>query len=76
MWKACDGCIGMSEEEGGFGVSFTERLFGLVIFLVGVTALYYVWTSLQVLAEYGWFFAFLNIILIGIGLVLMTAKTE
>jgi hypothetical protein len=67
---------GMSEEEGGFGVGLAEKLFGLVIFLVGVMSLYYVWTSLSVLEEFGGFFAFLNIVMIGIGLVLMTAKTE
>jgi hypothetical protein len=68
--------LDMSEEEGGFGIGLAEKLFGLVIFLVGVMSLYYVSTSLHVLEEFGGFFAFLNIIIIGIGLVLMTAKTE
>ncbi len=66
----------MSEEEGGFGISLAEKLFGLVIFLVGVMALYYVLTSLHVLEEFGGFFAFLNVVLISVGLVLMIAKTE
>ncbi len=53
-----------------------ERLFGVVIIFVGGLTMYYVLTSLQDLDIYAGFFAVLNVILIILGLLLLTAKTE
>jgi hypothetical protein len=66
---------GMSE-EGSFGVSVAERFFGFILLIMGVVALYYTVTSAQVLLVFTGFFAFLSIILIVLGFILMTAKTE
>jgi len=63
-------------EEGGFGISFVEKVFGVLIFAIGALALYYVATSLDALGSFAGFFGFLNIVLIALGLVLITAKTE
>lgn len=63
-------------EEGGFGISFAEKFFGLVILITGALSMYYVLTSLADLGNFAGFFGFLNIILILVGLVLLTAKTE
>jgi hypothetical protein len=63
-------------EEGSFGLSLAEKFFGLILFIVGVIALYYTITSAQALLAFTGFFGFLSIILIVLGFVLMTAKTE
>jgi hypothetical protein len=63
-------------EEGNFWIKLMERLFGVVIIFVGGLTMYYVLTSLQDLDIYAGFFAVLNVILIILGLLLLTAKTE
>lgn len=63
-------------EEGGFGISLLERFLGLIILLAGTLSLYYVLTSLQELGNFAGFLGFLNVILIVLGLLLITAKTE
>jgi hypothetical protein len=63
-------------EEGGFGIGFAEKFFGFLLLAVGIVAFYYAVTSAQALGSFTGFFGFLNIILIALGLVLMTAKTE
>jgi hypothetical protein len=63
-------------EEGGFGINFAEKFFGLLVFIIGVLALYYMLTSLQALGGFAGLFGFLNIVYIVLGLILITAKTE
>ena len=63
-------------EEGGFGISFAENIFGLLLLLVGATAMYYVYVSSGQLGNFSVFFACLNLIVMAIGFVLLTAKTE
>lgn len=63
-------------EEGSFGVSFVERFFGFILLVVGVLALYYTITSASVLQGFTGFFGFLTAIMIILGFVLLTAKTE
>jgi len=65
----------LSEQEA-FWVKLLERLFGVILILVGAFTIYYVTTSLQQLAIYSWFFGFLDALLMIIGLILLTAKTE
>ena len=66
----------MSEEEGGFGLGFAEKIFGLLLLAVGILALYYVITSAQTLGNFTGFFGFLDLVLIALGWILLTAKTE
>jgi len=63
-------------EEGSFGLSMMEKLFGFVILVAGFIFIYYTATSTQVLGAYAVFFGFLSVILMVIGLVLMIAKTQ
>lgn len=63
-------------EEGSFGVSLAERFFGFIILIMGAFALYYTITSAQALLVFTAFFSLLSIILIVLGFVLLTAKTE
>jgi len=63
-------------EEGGFGVAVAERFFGLMLVIIGGLAMYYTFTSTDALEAFTWFFGFLSIILVALGLFLITAKTE
>ena len=63
-------------EEGSFGLSFVERVFGLVILITGAMISYYTFTSTAALGAYTGFFGFLSLAVLGLGLILITAKTE
>jgi hypothetical protein len=63
-------------QEGGFGLSVFQRFLGFLILMLGALSLYYTLTSLPELGNYAGLFGFLNIIMIVVGLVLLTAKTE
>lgn len=63
-------------EEGSFGLNLAEKFFGFILLIVGIVTLYYTITSTQALLAFTGFFGFLSIILVVLGFVLMTAKTE
>ncbi|MGB8779524.1 MAG: hypothetical protein WCD81_02620 [Candidatus Bathyarchaeia archaeon] len=63
-------------DEGGFGIGLAEKFFGLIIFVVGLLALYYTATSASTLGALTGFFSVLCLILVVVGLVLMIAKTS
>jgi hypothetical protein len=62
-------------DEGGFGIGVAERFFGLIIFTVGLLALYYTVTSASTLGAFTGFFSVLCLVPVVVGLVLMIAKT-
>jgi hypothetical protein len=63
-------------EEGGFGISFIEKFFGLIVLVVGGLISYFTFTSMDALGAFTGFFGFLSITLGVLGLIMMTAKTE
>jgi hypothetical protein len=63
-------------EEGSFGETAAEKLFGAIILLVGVVSMYYTFTSASVLGTFTGVFGFLTLVLIILGVVLLTAKVE
>ncbi|MCJ7425080.1 hypothetical protein MUP01_12570 [Candidatus Bathyarchaeota archaeon] len=63
-------------EEGSFGIKLVERFFGLILLTIGALTLYYVATSIEAFGSFAGFFGFLNVILIALGLLMITAKTE
>jgi uncharacterized membrane protein len=63
-------------EEGGFGIALAEKFFGLLLVIVGAITLYYALTSMDTLGSFVVLFGLLDVVLIVIGLVLITAKTE
>jgi hypothetical protein len=63
-------------EEGGFGINLAEKFFGFITFVVGLVALYFTVTSASTLGAFTGFFSFLCLVVTGIGLVLMIAKTS
>ena len=63
-------------EEGGFGLEAAEKFLGLIIFIVGILALYYTVTSPDALQSFTGLFDFLSIILIILGFILLIVKVE
>jgi hypothetical protein len=63
-------------EEGSFGVTATEKLFGLILLAVGLVIMYYTLTSADALMAFTGFFGFLSLILIILGVALIIAKVE
>jgi len=63
-------------EEGGFGIALAEKFFGILLVIIGALAAYYTFTSFSALGAYTGFFGFLCLILLAIGILLITAKTE
>lgn len=63
-------------QEGGLALSVVERLLGFLILILGAISLYYTLTSLPQLGSYAGLFDFLDIVMIVLGLILLTAKTE
>jgi len=62
--------------EGSFGLSFIEKLFGFILFAVGLATTYYTFTSIDALGSFAGFFGFLSIVIVVLGFFLMIAKTE
>ncbi len=62
--------------EGSFGLNLAEKFFGLILLTIGALALYYTVTSAEALLTFTGFFAFLSIVIIILGLVMLTVKTE
>jgi succinate-acetate transporter protein len=63
-------------EEGSLGLNLAERFFGLLVLAIGLFTLYYTVTSADTLMSFTWFFGFLAIVLVVLGIVMITAKTE
>jgi preprotein translocase subunit SecY len=63
-------------EEGSTGITIAEKFFGLLLVIIGALAMYFTFESSQVLVAFTGFFAFLSIILLVLGILLITAKTE
>jgi hypothetical protein len=63
-------------EESSFGLTAFERFFGLIVLITGAIIAYYTAISTSTLGAYTPFFAFLCLVLVIIGVVLLTAKIE
>ena len=58
----------MSEEGDTFWVSLAERLFGLLLIVIGAVMLYYTATSADVLGGFSVLFGALSVILVILGI--------
>ncbi len=63
-------------EEGSFGVTASEKLFGLILVAIGLVTMYYTLTSAAALMAFTGFFGFLSLIIIILGVALIIAKVE
>jgi uncharacterized protein YjeT (DUF2065 family) len=64
----------MSEEGDTFWVSLTERLFGLLLIVIGVVMLYFTATSTDTLGGFSVLFGALSVILVLLGIFLLIVK--
>ena len=64
----------MSEEGDTFWVSLTERLFGLLLIVIGAVMLYYTATSTDTLGGFSVLFGALSVILVLLGIFLLIVK--
>jgi len=74
--KAYHEGIGKMSEEGSFGVSALEKLFGVIVLLIGVAFMYYTLTNNSVLAPFTGFLSVLGLFLVVLGFFLATVKVE
>jgi hypothetical protein len=64
----------MSEEGDTFWVSLTERIFGLLLIVIGGVMLYYTVTSTDTLGGFSVLFGSLSVILVLLGIFLIIVK--
>jgi len=64
----------MSEEGDTFWVSLTERIFGLLLIVIGAVMLYYTATSTDTLGGFSVLFGALSVILMLLGIFLLIVK--
>jgi hypothetical protein len=64
----------MSEEGDTFWVSLTERIFGLLLIVIGAVMLYYTATSTDTLGGFSVLFGGLAVILVLLGIFLFIVK--
>jgi hypothetical protein len=64
----------MSEEGDTFWVSLTERIFGLLLIVIGAVMLYYTVTSTDTLGGFSVLFGALSVILVLLGIFLIIVK--
>jgi preprotein translocase subunit SecY len=63
-------------EEGSAGITIAEKFFGLLLVIIGALAMYYTLEASQALLVFAGFFAFLSMILLVLGILLIIAKPE
>ena len=61
----------MSDETGSFWIKLAEKLFGLVLIIVGAVTLYFTATSTDTLGAYTGLFVFLSIVILAVGVFLL-----
>lgn len=64
----------MSEEDT-FWISLGQRFFGLLLLIIGIIMIYFTVTSIAELAAFSFFFGFLSIVLLVIGIALLIARS-
>ncbi|MGD8505162.1 MAG: hypothetical protein PVF15_00680 [Candidatus Bathyarchaeota archaeon] len=66
----------MSRVEAAFGLAIMEKLIGFVIMLIGILIFYVAYTNINNIGSYPSIFLVAGLILIGLGIVMIVAKTE
>lgn len=66
----------MSTSEVPLGLTIMEKLIGFFIMLIGVIIFYVTYANISSLGSYPIIFLVVGLILIGLGIVMLTAKTE
>jgi hypothetical protein len=63
----------MSEQDT-FWISLSEKLFGLLLLIIGAILLYFTATSTTELGAFTAFFGFLSIVILALGVVLLLVR--
>ncbi len=66
----------MSKGEAPLGLTIMEKLVGLFIMLIGIIFFYVTYTSISSIGSHPIIFLVAGLILIGLGIVMLIAKTE
>lgn len=63
-------------EEGSVGITIAEKFFGLLLVIIGALGMYYTFEASQALVAFTGFFAFLSIVPLVLGILLIISKPE
>ncbi len=66
----------MSKGEAPLGLTIMEKLVGLFIMLIGIIFFYVTYTSISSIGSHPVIFLVAGLILIGLGIVMLIARTE
>jgi hypothetical protein len=66
----------MSTGEAPIGLTIMEKLVGLIIMLIGIIIFYVTYTNISSIGVHPIIFLVAGLILIGLGIVMVTSKTE
>jgi len=66
----------MSTGEAPIGLTIMEKLVGLIIMLIGIIIFWVTYTNLSSIGSHPVIFLVAGLILIGLGIVMVTSKTE
>jgi len=66
----------MSKGEAPLGLTIMEKLVGLFIMLIGIIIFYVTYTNISSIGSHPIIFLVAGLILIGLGIVMLIAKTE
>lgn len=66
----------MSNEEAPIGLTIMEKLVGLFIMLIGIIMFYVTYNNIGSIGPHPIIFLVAGLILIGLGLIVLIAKTE
>lgn len=66
----------MSKGEAPIGLTIMEKLVGLIIMLIGIIIFWVTYTNISSIGYHPVIFLVAGLILIGLGVVMVTAKTE
>jgi len=66
----------MSKDEAPLGLTIMEKLVGFFIMLIGIIIFYVTYTNISSVGSHPIIFLVAGLILIGLGIVMLTAKTE
>ncbi len=64
----------MSDEEGSFWINMAEKVFGVVLIIIGAVLLYFTGTSIDPLGAYSGLFVFLGVAVLAAGFFLIIVK--
>jgi hypothetical protein len=66
----------MSQSEAPIGLTIMEKLIGFFIMLIGIIIFYVTYTNIGNIGAHPFIFLIAGLVLIALGIIMLTAKTE